>query len=170
MSSTDSAGRARRVTDADNLVPPRMIRLRRLAWLLDRSIPIAGYRIGLDPIIGLLPGGGDVLGGFLSLVILYDSARLGIPVKVLMRMLGNILLETLVGIVPILGDFFDFAWQANIRNLRLAEKHFDPNRQERPVSRIGIGIVAIALVAILGAATLSILIIQALWRLISQLG
>ncbi|HEX9784398.1 MAG TPA: DUF4112 domain-containing protein, partial [Opitutaceae bacterium] len=74
------------------------------------------------------------------------------------------------GIVPILGDFFDFAWQANIRNLRLAEKHFDPNRQERPVSRIGIGIVAIALVAILGAATLSILIIQALWRLISQLG
>ncbi len=165
-----STSRVARISEDDALIPPRLKRLRRLAWILDRSIPIGGYRIGLDPIIGLIPGGGDMLGGMLSLVILYDAARLGLPARVLFRMLGNILLETIVGTIPLLGDLFDFAWQANVRNLRLAEKHYDPNRRERPAARIGIGIVAIAFTAIVGASVVSIMILAALWRLASGIG
>ena len=101
----------------------RLQRLRTLAWLLDRSIPIGRWRIGLDPILGILPGAGDWIGAVLSLYVVYESARLGAPARLLARMGGNILLEALIGTVPILGDLFDFAWQANSRNFALIENY-----------------------------------------------
>ncbi|MGH8017342.1 MAG: DUF4112 domain-containing protein [Opitutaceae bacterium] len=170
MASSRAGDGLTRLSEDDALIPPQLKRLRRLAWVLDRSIPIGGYRIGLDPIIGLLPGGGDMIGGMLSLVILYDAARLGLPVRVLFRMLGNILLETIVGAVPLLGDLFDFAWQANARNLRLVEKHYDPQRRERPAGRIGFAVVAIAFAAIVGASVVSVMLLASLWRLVSEAG
>src|SRR5687767_11533121 len=92
----------------------RLNRVRALAWLLDRSIPIGGgWRVGLDPILGLLPGAGDWIGAVLSLYVVFESARLGAPAHLLLRMGGNILVEALIGTVPLIGDLFDFAWQAN---------------------------------------------------------
>jgi hypothetical protein len=70
-----------------------------------------------------LPGVGDWIGAVLSLYLVYESARLGAPAQLLARMGGNILLEALIGTVPVLGDLFDFAWQANARNLALIEHH-----------------------------------------------
>jgi hypothetical protein len=96
----------------------RLQRLRRLSWVLDRSIPIGRWRIGLDPILGLFPGAGDWIGAVLSLYVVYESARLGAPAHLLARMGGNILVEALVGTVPILGDLFDFAWQAKYAESR----------------------------------------------------
>src|SRR6476646_12005369 len=85
-------------------------RARGLARLLDDLIRIPGTNIGigLDPIIGLIPGVGDMLGGLMSSYILLVAAREGVPASVLARMLGNIAVDSLVGVIPVLGDLFDF--------------------------------------------------------------
>lgn len=95
-----------------------------LAWLLDSSIPLpGGYRIGLDGIIGLIPGIGDAIGGGLSSWILYQAYKQEVPRTVLARMLINILIDGALGAIPILGDIFDFYWKANLRNLKLLERY-----------------------------------------------
>lgn len=116
---------------ADTDAARRLQRLRSLSWILDSSIPIGRWRIGLDPILGLLPGVGDWAGGVLSLYLLYEGARLGLPRHILLRMAGNILVETVAGGVPVLGDIFDAAWKANNRNLRLVEEHYQPTLAPR---------------------------------------
>lgn len=134
----------------------RLQRLRSLAWLLDRSIPIGGrWRIGLDPIIGLVPGAGDWIGSALSLYVLYEGARLGLPFGALLRMAGNILIEAIVGTVPLLGDLFDFAWQANSRNLAVVEQEYRPALPGRSFSRIwfALSLFALAILGLLGAMT-----------------
>ena len=132
----------------------RLRRLRALAWFLDRSIPIGPWRVGVDPIIGLLPGVGDWIGAVLGLYLLYQGARLGLSANVLARMGGNILVETIVGAIPVLGDLFDFAWQANSRNLALVEKYYRPALKPRSFRNIGlaIGTIALLVFALLAAA------------------
>lgn len=105
----------------------RMQRLRRLGFLLDNAIRIPGtsYRIGLDPIIGLIPGGGDTAGLVLSAFIVLEAAQLGASKSTLSTMAFNILLETIAGTVPGLGDLFDATWKSNSRNLELLEQHFN---------------------------------------------
>lgn len=144
----------------------RLRRLRRLAWFLDRSIPIGRWRVGVDPILGLLPGAGDWIGAVLSLYVFYEGARLGMPGPVLTRMAGNILVETIVGAVPVLGDLFDFAWQANMRNMELIERHYRPQLPGRSLGRIWL---IAALVAILVLAVLAGLMFIALQAIESVL-
>ena len=105
----------------------RIKRIRNLAYLLDNSIRIPGtrYRIGLDPIIGLIPGVGDTIGVILSLYIVSESARLGIPKRTLLRMIYNIGVEALAGAIPIAGDIFDAAWKANAKNAALIDKYLN---------------------------------------------
>jgi hypothetical protein len=109
----------------------RIDRLRRLAWLLDSSIPIPGTRfsIGLDALIGLVPFLGDLVGIILSSTILIEAARLGASRSVLARMAFNVALEGLVGLVPFAGDLFDAAWKANQRNVRLLGAWLERPRQ-----------------------------------------
>lgn len=95
-----------------------------------------GFRIGLDPLCGLLPGIGDSLGAMVSCYLVYQAARLGLPKRVLARMLGNVVLEAAAGTLPILGDLFDAVWKANMRNLRLVQIHYRPTMRERPRWRI----------------------------------
>jgi hypothetical protein len=103
----------------------RLARLRRLAWLIDGVFRIPGmrFRFGLNSVIGLLPVGGDAVLGALSLYIIYEAARLGLPRDKLLRMLANVGIEVVGGSVPILGDLFDMALKANLRNLRIIEDH-----------------------------------------------
>ena len=97
--------------------------IRRLAHILDTAIPLpGGLRIGLDGIIGLIPGVGDLIGTVLSSYIVAQAYRLGASRAVMLHMAGNVLLEALVGLVPVLGDLFDFAWKANRRNVDLLER------------------------------------------------
>jgi uncharacterized protein DUF4112 len=109
----------------ETLDPARVARLRRLAVLLDDSIPIPGtrFRIGVEAIVGLLPGAGDLAGGAFSLYILLQAARMGVPRPLLVRMATNLLVDVVVGAVPILGDLFDAGFKANMRNLDLLERH-----------------------------------------------
>lgn len=95
-------------------------RLERLSWLLDSAVRLpGGFRIGADGIIGLVPGIGDLIGAGLSSYIILEAARMKLPAGVLARMGLNVLLELGVGIIPIFGDLFDFAFKANRRNVRL---------------------------------------------------
>ena len=100
---------------------PRERSVDRLAYLLDDSIPIpgTGRRIGIDAVIGLVPGLGDVAGTALSGVIVVQAARMGAPFSVLLRMVLNVGIEALVGAIPFVGDLFDAWWKANRRNARL---------------------------------------------------
>jgi hypothetical protein len=103
----------------------RLVRLRRLAWLIDGAFKMPGtrFRFGLNSVIGLLPIGGDAVLGAISLYIIYEAARLGVPRHKLARMAANVGIEVLGGSVPILGDLFDMALKANLRNLAIIEEH-----------------------------------------------
>ncbi len=104
---------------------PTLKRLRQISKVLDNAITITGTQvsIGLDHIFGLIPVGGDVLGLIFSLYILIESARVGIWRATLVRMVVNIIIDALVGAVPMLGNLFDFAWRANNYNITLLEDY-----------------------------------------------
>ncbi|GAX34763.1 DUF4112 domain-containing protein [Nodularia sp. NIES-3585] len=100
-------------------------RLRRLSLILDKVVTIPGtpIHIGIDPIVGLFFGAGDFIGFVLSSYIILEAARMGVPKATLGRMFLNIAIDGLVGIVPVMGDLFDFAWTANEYNIKLLEAH-----------------------------------------------
>ena len=89
--------------------PSELQRLRALSHLLDDSLRVPGtrFRFGLDAVIGLVPGIGDVSGAALSAYVLVQAGRLGAPKATLLRMAGNVALEAIVGTVPFVGDLFD---------------------------------------------------------------
>jgi len=123
-------------------------RLQKLAHFSDSAIPLpGGHRIGFDGVIGLIPGVGDLAGAALSSYIIAEAHRLGAPAIILMRMGLNMLLESIVGVIPIVGDLFDFAWKANRRNVLLLEQHLERPHQVRRQSRWVVAGVAALLVA-----------------------
>lgn len=156
-------------TPAPSTAPPALRGAQSLARLLDTSLGVPGtrFRIGLDPLIGLVPGIGDFAGVLLSTSILFSAARLGVPGATLLRMGANIGIEAVVGTIPVLGDLFDAGWRANTRNVRLIEAHLaDPVHSTRAGRRwllavaIGIGLLLLLLVG--AAAWLIIILLRAL--------
>lgn len=151
--------------------PTSLNRLRQISHVLDNAIPIPGLgtRVGLDPILGLLPGGGDVLTGLVSVYIVFEAAKMGLPAQTLGRMGFNILLDVLSGTVPVLGDLFDVTWKANSQNVALIEKHVaspEPSRAADKLFAIAIIILLVALV--LGMAALSLWVVTRLIGLIAR--
>ena len=144
-------------------------RARGIARLLDDLVRIPGTKIGigLDPIIGLIPGLGDVIGGAMSGYILLVAAQEGAPTSVLVRMLGNIALDSLVGLVPVLGDLFDVGMKANRRNVDLLERYLDAPTTTKRASRGVVALLLLAVVAIIaGIVALGVLIVRWLGSLI----
>ncbi len=126
--------------------------LRKYAYLLDAAFQVPGtkLRFGLDPIVGLIPGAGDIVTGFFSAMMLLHAVRLRIPKVIIVRMMANTALDLLTGVVPLLGDLFDAGFKANLRNLALLERHATPGV---PPSRsdyifVGICLGILALLAI----------------------
>lgn len=106
----------------------------KLSWLLDNSIPLpGGYRVGLDGFIGLIPGLGDFISSLLASLIVIEANQAGVPRTVLMRMLINVLIDTAVGSLPVVGDAFDFIWKANQKNSALLRQY--QQSPERTVRR-----------------------------------
>ncbi|PAU93060.1 hypothetical protein CK503_14165 [Aliifodinibius salipaludis] len=121
------------------------------AKLLDSKFTIPGtnIRFGIDPIIGLIPGAGDVFAGVISLYFLIQAAMLGGKASVLGRMFLNILMDVLIGSIPVLGDFFDIYWKANLRNARILDELQEHPEQTTSESRLWIWFVVIQFVVIL---------------------
>ncbi len=156
------------ITTASEESPLR--RLDRLSRLLDSAFPIPGtrFRVGLDGIFGLIPGIGDAVGATLSTYIIFEAARLGVPGRVLLRMIGNVAVETLVGAFPIVGDIFDIAWKANLRNVALLRAHCPTSaRAERSPRQIAAVFLGIAVMIAVGLGALVILALRVLYRLIT---
>jgi hypothetical protein len=101
--------------------PAALGRIRAVAHLLDESVRVPGtsFRIGIDPIIGLLPIAGDLATAVCSLYIVAEAVRLGIPKRTVVRLLANIAVDAALGSVPVVGDLFDAYWKANVKNAEL---------------------------------------------------
>jgi hypothetical protein len=102
--------------------------LRKWSVLLDSAFRVPGTKLtfGLDPIIGLIPGLGDLTTPFFAALLLLHAVRLRIPRVIQLRMLINAVIDLAIGAIPFLGDFFDFGWKANVRNLALLERYARP--------------------------------------------
>lgn len=136
---------------------PRVARLRRLVHVWDEAIRVPGTRfaVGLDALVGLVPGLGDALGAVVAGSVLFAALRAGVPPAVAARMLLNIALDASVGAVPIAGDLFDAGFRANARNVTLLEHWLaDPARVARG-SRVALGAVALGALALVAAAAVA---------------
>ena len=147
--------------------PSAVARAKGLARVLDDLIRIPGTKIGigLDPIIGLIPGFGDMAGGLLSTYILVVAARQGVPTSVLLRMLGNIALDSLVGVIPVLGDLFDFGVKSNRRNVDLLERYLAAPGHTTAASRGAVaGVLLAAALIVVGVVAAGVWVVRAVMR------
>jgi hypothetical protein len=144
------------VTRLRSLTPAqrqRLEALRQMARLLDSAFVVPGttFRIGLDPILGLLTGIGDLASPLFTIGVLWQGRDLGIPRVVQLRMIFNVAIDTLLGSVPVIGDLFDVAWKANDMNMALLERHAYEER--RPSAGDWLFVSALTLVLVLLAVT-----------------
>jgi hypothetical protein len=143
----------KRVTRIRQLSPGQVQRLdvlRTVSQMLDSAFPVPGtsYRVGLDPILGLIPGLGDLVSPLFTIGLLWQARELGIPKVVQLRMIVNVALDTLLGLVPVVGDLFDFAWKANNKNLLLLERHAYEEHRASPGDWLFVAMTVVILVAL----------------------
>jgi hypothetical protein len=120
------------------------------------AVPGTSFRIGLDPILGLIPGLGELVSPLFTVSILWHAREFGIPRLVLLRMILNVAIDALVGAVPLVGDLFDVAWKANTANLALLERHVSAPRP----AAFGDWLFVLAIVALLiGVAVVPFVIV-----------
>lgn len=141
----------------------RLARARVLARMLDSAVRIPGtrFRFGLDPVLGLVPGIGDLAGAVLSGYIVLVGIQLGASRSVVMRMLANVVIDTAVGAVPVVGDLFDVGWKSNNRNVALIERHVAAPGATRTSSRVLIGLTLLVLVLLaVGSIAVTVLLVR----------
>jgi len=139
-------------------------RARVLARALDSAVRIPGtnLRFGLDALLGLVPGLGDVTGAAMGGYLILLGSRLGAPKPVLARMVLNVALDTIAGVVPVVGDLFDVAWKANTRNMALLERYIDRPVETRKSSK-GLLVVMIGVLALLAIGGIMFTIVIMKW-------
>ncbi len=141
-----------------------------LALIMDEFLRFPGTKIrfGLDPIIGLLPGIGDVSSAIISAVALVHAARYGVPKILLARMATNILINELVGIIPGLGDAFSFWFKSNVRNYKLLRRYSAaPTRSRKGDWIFLVAVLSLLFIIVCAGLIVSLLVLQAMWQLIA---
>lgn len=144
--------------------------LDKLAWYLDSSIRIPGtkWTVGLDGLLGLIPGVGDLASGAVSSYILLQAVNRGVSTIVIAKMLINIGLDTILGVIPIVGDIFDLAFKANYRNVKLIHDYEQTPKNIKQQSRLSVAIFLLAVTAALALIFwLALLLLSNLFHLIS---
>ena len=141
-----------------------MEQVARLSKLMDKqfSIPGTNFRFGLDGILGLIPGIGDISTFAVSCYLLTLMAKNGASGYVMARMVLNVLIDAIVGSIPFIGDLFDFAFKANTRNMRLMQEHFVEGRHRGGAWKVIVPIIIILLLIMVGGIWLA-------WTAISSL-
>ena len=143
-------------------VNQKLHRLKKLSVLMDSQFsgPL-GFKFGLDGLLGLIPVVGDFITSFISLYILFQAALLGCGPSVILRMGLNLLIENLIDFLPIIGNFFDFIWKANNKNILLIEQHLSDPFSTTLKSRLTLGLVAFVILAILiGSVALTLFFLK----------
>jgi hypothetical protein len=125
--------------------------IERLAWLMDSSIGIGRWRIGVDGLLGLAPGLGDAVSALISMLIVWRAVRAGAPRVAVARMVANIAADTLLGAVPVAGDFFDMAYKANMKNLRIYQETLVSGAAANTRHWLFFAVLAIVFLAVLAA-------------------
>ena len=142
--------------EPDDSLPGDLRAMRRFARLLDQAVAIPGtkQRVGLDAAVGLVPGIGDAFAALLSITFLASAWRHRVPAGVLARMTGNILIDLLIGAIPVVGDLFDIAFKDNIRNVELLIRWRDRSRAPRGGREFAVLLACIAAVVAVAVAML----------------
>ena len=151
---------------------PQIVRLRALSRLLDTKFegPF-GIRFGLDALLGFIPVIGDFSTTALSFYIIIEAAKLGCTPVTLIRMLGNVMVENVVDLVPVLGNIFDIYWKSNIRNLQILEEHLaDPRSVKRKSLLVIYSVVIFVVLFLSGIVALGLLMFQSLLSLLGVWG
>ncbi len=135
--------------------PRELNRLRLIAKLFDQAFVIPGtrWRFGIDALMGLVPGLGDIAGALVAVYSLRVARKLGAPQAIQAHMLMNIALDALIGMIPVLGDLFDFAFQAQTRNLLLLERWMASPQRTARRSRAGVTLIPLAIVLVFATLT-----------------
>ena len=152
------------VIEPDEKLPQDLVALRRFANLMDAAFEVPGtrMRVGLDALLGLIPGIGDVIGAVLSTWIIAGGLRHRVPARIIARMVLNIAIDLFFGAVPVAGDVFDFLFEENMRNMRLLERYRDRRRPPRSMGQIA----AVIMLIVIFVIALSVLFLTALVALV----
>ena len=141
-----------------------------IALFMDNLLRIPGtnFRVGIDPLIGLIPGLGDTGSAVVSAIALIQAARQGMPKIILARMALNILLNELIGIVPVVGDAFSFWFKSNVRNYRLVQEFSGGRRSAKRSDWVFvIGVLVVLGVLVAAGLFVSLFVLQQLLRLLT---
>ncbi len=152
------------VLEPDEKLPADLVALRRFAVLLDEAVAVPGTRrrVGLDAVIGLVPGIGDLISGLLSAWIIIGALRHRVPIRKILRMIVNVLVDLLIGEFPVVGDFFDFMFEQNVMNMRLLLAHRNRRLPPRSTAEVGAAGIFVVIVIVGFALLLSAGLIAAM--------
>ena len=159
------------VLEPEEKLPADLAALRTLAILLDRAFGVPGTtrRVGIAPIIGLVPGIGDLIGALLSTWIVVGALRHRVPAPKILRMVLNIIVDAAIGTIPVIGDIFDFLFQENLSNVETLLKHRNRRKPPRSTAQISLIAIAILLAIIAAVAMMIVLLILLLAAMIDKL-
>jgi hypothetical protein len=130
---------------------------------MDEAIRIGPLSFGLDGVLGLIPGFGDLASGLISTYIVWRAAKAGVPRATVARMMVNVAIDSILGAVPFLGDVFDFLYKANAKNLRLYEVAIKGRRKDKSDWAFVIIAVLSVIAAILIPIAAAVLLVRRLW-------
>jgi len=128
----------------------KLLRLKLLGNRLDEIITIPGtkYKIGIDPIIGIFPVIGDLLGSIISIYIIYSGSKMGVSSQVIAKMCLNLGIDFTVGLIPVFGDIFDMGWKANKKNIELIEKNINQTKENNGFNNLIIATLTILILVV----------------------
>lgn len=159
------------IIEDDSKLPRDLLALRNLGILLDRAFAVPGMkrRVGIAPIIGLVPGIGDFIGAILSMWIVVGALRHRVPAGKIVRMVLNIIVDAAIGTIPVIGDIFDFLFQENLTNVETLMRYRDRTRPPRTTAQVSLIAMAILMLILIAIVAMIILLIFLLAQMIDAL-